>query len=150
MMARQGFRVRTILSIFCALLVFSELFCPMLSIPLIIKNSIKLRKSTTQQHKTKMPSSQNHILSKLKYTINEGKKLRKRTRTNEPYMLSDRNVLPATPTTLKLKNAIRVLGYVGNKQIIPLAQKRQASVTLPFEVIAIGSITKNATGEYSY
>ena len=150
MMARQGFRVRTILSIFCALLVFCELFCTMLSIPLIIKNSIKLRKSTTQQHETKMPSSQNHILSKLKYTINEGKKLRKRTRTNEPYMLSDRNVLPATPTTLKLKNAIRVLGYVGNKQIIPLAQKRQASVTLPFEVIAIGSITKNATGEYSY
>jgi hypothetical protein len=148
MMARQGFSVRTLLTIFCALLILCELLSPILSIPLIIKNSIKLRKSTTQQHKTKLQSSQNHILKKLKYTINTGKNLRKRTRINEPYILSGKNVLPATPTTLKLKNAIRVLGYGGNKQIIPRAQQRQASVSLPFDVIAIGSITENTTGNF--
>ena len=61
------------------------------------------------------------------------------------YMFTENEFLPATPTTLKLKNAIRVLGYMGNKQIIPIAQQRQASASLPFDVVAIGLHTENET-----
>ena len=145
-MAYHGFTIGIKLTIFCALLVLCDLLCPTVSIPVIIKNSVKLRKPTTQYQKTKIPSSQNHILSKLKYTINAGKNHHNEKKTNEPYVLSDSNILPATPTTLKLKNAIRVLGYVGNKQIIPIAQQRQSSVTLPFSVIGIDTIIQNTTG----
>ena len=118
-----------------ATLAVCEFLRPTLCIPVIIKSSISVNKPLPQHYKTTRPSSQNNILSKLKYTINAGNKLQNEDTLNKPYMFSENNILPATPTTLKLKNAIRVLGYVGNKQIIPIAQQRQASVSLPFDVV---------------
>ena len=73
---------------------------------------------------------------------NYDKNVGKKTKNNEPNLLeSETKKWPSTPTTLKLKNAIRVLGYVGNKQIIPIAQQRQASVTLPEDVVSLDETT---------
>ena len=116
-----------------------------------------------QQQKSRiLPATQNNILSRLKNTINAGKNLDQKTDINEPHLFGydtkkfsstiknsgnnephsfETKKLPSTPTTLKLKNAIRVLGYVGNKQIIPIAQQRQASVTLPDDVVAFDDTT---------
>ena len=135
-------------------------FCGQISsVPVIIKNSIKVDKSYNtvhQQQKSRiLPTSQNNILSRLKNTINAGKNdyygenvgkygenVSKKPENNEPHLLgSQTKKWPLTPTTLKLKNAIRVLGYVGNKQIIPIAQQRQASVTLPQDVVSLDETT---------
>ena len=134
------------------------------SVPVIIKNSIKVDKSYNavhQQEKSRiLPTSQNNILSRLKNTINAGKNdyygenvgkygenVSKKPQNNEPHLLgSQTKKWPSTPTTLKLKNAIRVLGYVGNKQIIPIAQQRQASVTLPDDVVSLDETT--TTGQF--
>ena len=143
--------------------------CPSSSVPVIIKNSIKVDKSAIaahQQQKSRiLPATQNNILSALKNTINAGNNLHQKTDINEPHLFGygtknlptiinifgnnephsfETKKLPSTPTTLKLKNAIRVLGYVGNKQIIPIAQQRQASAKLPDDVVAVDDIT---TGE---
>ena len=132
----QFFSFHKTSNIFVGMLVICELLCPLLSVPVLIKNSIKVDKSPTLKYKIQRPSSQKHILSKLMNTINAGKNLRKEERWNEPYL---NEILPAT--TLKLKNAIRVLGYAGNKQIIPIAQQRQASATLPFDVVVMPNKT---------
>ena len=121
-----------------------ELLCPIRCIPLIIKNSIKANKLFPQHYETSRSTAQNYILSKLKHAINVGKSLEREDKINN-LDASENEVLPATPTTLKLKNAIRVLGYVGNKQIIPAAQQRQASVSLPFDVVAIEAHAENET-----
>ena len=140
-------------------MVLCEFLHPMSSVPVIIKNSIKVDKSYNtvhQQQKSRiLPTSQNNILSRLKNTINAGKNdyygenvgryganVSKKPENNEPHLLgSQTKKWPSTPTTLKLKNAIRVLGYVGNKQIIPIAQQRQASVTLPEDVVSLDETT---------
>ena len=127
-------------------LVFCEFLLPIASVPVIIKNSIKVDKSTNtihQQQKSRiLPATQNNILSRLKNTINAGKDVDKKSKNNELHLLGSKTKSwPSTPTTLKLKNAIRVLGYVGNKQIIPIAQQRQASVTLPEDVVSLDETT---------
>ena len=145
-------------------LVFCEFLLPTASVPVIIKNSIKVDKSYNtvhQQQKSRiLPTSQNNILSRLKNTINAGKNdyygenvgkygenVSKKPENDEPHLLgSQTKKWPSTPTTLKLKNAIRVLGYVGNKQIIPIAQQRQASVTLPDDVVSLDETT--TTGQF--
>ena len=139
-----------IISILTFLVLFKFL-CPTSSVPVIIKNSIKVDKSANavhQQQKSRiLPGTQNNILSRLKNTINAGKDVDKKSKNNELHLLGSKTKSwPSTPTTLKLKNAIRVLGYVGNKQIIPIAQQRQASVTLPDDVVSLDETT--TTGQF--
>ena len=122
------------LAIICELVYFA------FAVPVIIKSTIKVDKFNTLYSRTRNNTSPNQILSKLKNAINAGNDFHNDDRNSVPFQFSERQSLHATPTTLKLKNAIRVLGYAGNKQIIPMAQQRQASAELPNGVVALDTI----------
>ena len=122
------------LAIICELVYFA------FAVPVIIKSTIKVDKFNTLYSRPRNNTSPNQILSRLKNTINAGNDFRNDDRNSVPFLFSERQNLHATPTTLKLKNAIRVLGYAGNKQIIPMAQQRQASAELPNGVVALDTI----------
>ena len=122
------------------LVIICELVYFAFAVPVIIKSTIKVDKFNTLYSRTRNNTSPNQILSKLKNAINAGNDFQNDDRNSVPFQFSERQSLHATPTTLKLKNAIRVLGYAGNKQIIPMAQQRQASAELPNGVVALDTI----------
>ena len=122
------------------LVIICELVYLTCAVPVIIKSTINVDRFNTLYSRTRNNTSPNQILSKLKNTINAGNGFHNDDRNIQPFLFSERQNLHATPTTLKLKNAIRVLGYAGNKQIIPMAQQRQASAELPNGVVALDTI----------
>ena len=122
------------------LIIICELVYLTSAVPVIIKSTINVDKFNTLYSRPRNNTSPNQILSRLKNTINAGNDFHNNDRNSVPFLFSERQNLLATPTTLKLKNAIRVLGYAGNKQIIPMAQQRQASAELPNGVVALDTI----------
>ena len=122
------------------LIIICELVYLTFAVPVIIKSTINVDKFNTLYSRPRNNTSPNQILSRLKNTINAGNDFHNNDRNSVPFLFSERQNLLATPTTLKLKNAIRVLGYAGNKQIIPMAQQRQASAELPNGVVALDTI----------
>ena len=116
-----------------------------MGVPVIIKSSVHVTKPYYSQFYT-TKSSQKHIFAMLKNSINSKRNSDiKKEEVDRRGGSEQKNInvieqtsisFPLTPTTLKLKNAIRVKGYVGNKQIIPSAQQRQACQLLPIDVVA--------------